>query len=99
MTGGLSKEIQELACLNCVTFMVSFVPQSCNGVAHALAVLGCVGPGISRMGEPIGHRCSRTHTMAGGRRGRENRARIHSISTSVGQSSAEEMAKLNYDLY
>lgn len=42
VTGGLIKEIQELAHLNCVAFMVSFVPRSCNGIAHALAVLGCV---------------------------------------------------------
>ena len=33
--------------------------------------------------------------MAEGRRGRENRVCIHSTSTSVSRSSAEEMAKLN----
>jgi hypothetical protein len=42
VTGGLIKEIQELAHLNCVAFMVSFVPRSCNGIAHALAAMGCV---------------------------------------------------------
>ena len=49
-----------------------------------------VGPGISGTGEPTGHWRSRTDTMARGRRGRENRASIHSTSTSVGQSFAEE---------
>jgi hypothetical protein len=39
--GGLIKEIQEIAQLNCVEFRISAVPRSCNGVAHALAALGC----------------------------------------------------------
>ena len=47
-------------------------------------------------GEPTVHRRCRPHTMARGRRRkREQSAHTHNTSTSVGRSSAEEMAKLN----
>ena len=53
-------------------------------------------PGISRTGEPTVYRRCRPYTMARGRRREgEQSARTHSISTSVGRSSAEDMAKLN----
>jgi hypothetical protein len=54
-----------------------------------------IGHEISPMGEPIVHRRCRPHTMAGGRRERENRAHTYSTSTSVGRSPAKEMTKLN----
>ena len=55
---------------------------------------GRVGPGISRTGEPTGHRRSRSLWLEV-EEGRENRAHTHNTSTSVGRSSAEEIAKLN----
>lgn len=40
--GKLIKENQELAQLNFSSFKTSAVPRTCNSVAHALAMLGCV---------------------------------------------------------
>lgn len=39
----LISEIQKLAHLNCVEFIIKIVPRSCNSkVAHELVTLGCV---------------------------------------------------------
>ena len=71
-----------------------------RNVSHRVSVLVVGSPNCWSPDLPYGWAdrslsLSTTHTTIWDRRGKENRAHTHSTSTSVGWSSAEEMAKLN----